>query len=406
MELEPRNDTPYEVSVLPFLSAGSTFHTVIVKATFSMAPEATAEKAPEQIPLTGADIIGGEGPGAAARYESDFVPFKPKADVLCVGKAHAPKGETATELLVRLCIGPVDKVIRVIGNRRWEQTFSGLRFRISEPEPFESIDVCYENAYGGMDPDDPEGYASSELNPIGKGYTKKGKQLAGMPLPNLEDPTKPIRHWDDRMRPQSFGPVGRTWVPRIKRAGTYDANWLAQRSPELPEDFDDAFYNGAPADQQIQGYLRGNEEIQIDNMHPAFRRFRCKLPGVRVRSLVNLTMDSKERLYEIPLNLDTLWVDMDALLMVLVWRGRLLDMPLTSDTNLLIVEEPLNTVPSQPESYRSRLLAFEDAEKDAEREFDEAQEEVAAMESGSADSEVMNASEPVSKEKTQDGSMV
>lgn len=51
--------------------------------------------------------------------------------------------------------------------------------------------------------------------------------------------------------PAGFGPLGKAWAPRLALAGTYDARWLDERHPRLPEDFDFAYWNGAPADQQI-----------------------------------------------------------------------------------------------------------------------------------------------------------
>ena len=112
MELEPINDTPYEAAIIPFPSAGSTFHSVIVKAAFELTPGAPAQKAQEQIPLTGADINNGDPQETAVRYESDFVPFKPQADVFCAGKAYAPEGSVTTETLIRFKVGPVNKIIR------------------------------------------------------------------------------------------------------------------------------------------------------------------------------------------------------------------------------------------------------------------------------------------------------
>ena len=383
MELEPINDTPYEAAIIPFPSAGSTFHTIMVKAAFELTPGATAQKAQEQIPLTGADINNGEPQETAVHYESDFVPFKPQADAFCVGKAYAPEGSVTTETIIRFKVGPVNKIISVVGNRHWVKAFAGIGSKMTSPEPFSSIDVSYEHAYGGRDPGDPDGYRFYEFNPIGKGYTKNGKRLGGLPLPNLEDPRKPIKHWKDRVMPQSFGPIGRTWVPRIQRAGSYDKHWLENRSPELPEDFNEAYYNGAPIDQQILGYLHGNEKVQIDNMHPEHPHFSCRLPNVRVRSLLDWKTDQDQQLVEIPMNLDTLWVDMEALIVVLVWRGRILDSGLDTDTSLLIVEEPLNTTPPLPESYRPKLLSFEKEERDAESEFEEAENELAAMDGNS-----------------------
>ncbi|HAQ24498.1 MAG TPA: hypothetical protein DCQ80_00760 [Pseudomonas sp.] len=60
-------------------------------------------------------------------------------------------------------------------------------------------------------------------------------------------------------RPAGFGIRGRAWAPRLQTAGTYDRQWLDARWPLLPRDFDFAYWNGAPEDQQIDsphGFVR------------------------------------------------------------------------------------------------------------------------------------------------------
>lgn len=37
----------------------------------------------------------------------------------------------------------------------------------------------------------------------------------------------------------------------------------------MPEDFDERYYQCAPKDQQVQGYLKGGELVQVVNMTPA-----------------------------------------------------------------------------------------------------------------------------------------
>lgn len=67
--------------------------------------------------------------------------------------------------------------------------------------------------------------------------------------------------------PQGFGIISKSWQPRLKLAGTYDDAWLEQRWPDIPDDLDFAFWNGAHSDMQIP-YLRGNETIQLTNLMP------------------------------------------------------------------------------------------------------------------------------------------
>jgi len=65
----------------------------------------------------------------------------------------------------------------------------------------------------------------------------------------------------------SFGPVGRSWEPRFKYAGTYDDKWLEEHFPFLPPDFDEQYYQAAPLDQQVS-LPQGGEEIRLVNLSP------------------------------------------------------------------------------------------------------------------------------------------
>jgi len=277
-------------------------------------------------------------------------------------------------------VGSWFKTIRVVGNRHWLPSLGGLMHRMSDPEPFKSIPASFENAFGGRDAGKPDGFRFYEPNPIGKGYSAKGGGLDNLPLPNLEDPNDPIKSWRSRPRPMSFGPVGRTWEPRIRHAGTYDKRWLKERSPKLPEDFSEAYYNCAPEDQQIPGYLRGDEEVRVQNMHPEHSDLRFRLPGIRVRALLDRNFGMRNQFEEITMNLDTLWVDMEALQMVLVWRGRISITSGQSTGTVLVVEEPLDSTPRSPESYRPELEKHQAEEMEADREVEEAERELERME--------------------------
>ena len=344
----------------------------IAKGTFDLAPGGVATRALAQEPITGADVPIDPEVESAVRYESDLVPFKPYADVLCAGTAHAPAGHATTQLRVRFGVGPVRKEILVVGDRHWSSGVVGLGNFASRPEPFASMPLHFGRAYGGADVGKEEGTRYHPENRVGVGYSKYGFGVSGAALPNLEDPNDPIKSWRSRPQPMGFGPVGRTWQPRLARAGSYDKHWLADRSPRLPADFDERFYNCAPDDQQVLGYLRGDERILADNLHPDHPRFECALPGVRVRCLLDRPGDRHRELFEVPIALDTCWVDMDALRLVLVWRGRLAPAEAAQSTAYLVVAEKLAEAPREARSY---LPAFE--ERLAEQRDDWAAAELA-----------------------------
>src|SRR5262249_38916862 len=176
-------------------------------------------------------------------------------------------------------------------------------------------------------------------------------KLDGLRLPNLEDPADRIRGWKDQPAPRHFGPVGRTWQPRFAHVGTHDSRWLESRAPAPPRDFDERYYNCAPEDQQIEGYLRGDEKIRVINMHPVHGDLTFRLPKLRIRCLADRGRDGVRRLEDMTTNLDTLWVDMDALRVVLVWRARLDQKAAPEVRHVLVVSERLGDSPRPAETY-------------------------------------------------------
>ena len=74
-------------------------------------------------------------------------------------------------------------------------------------------------------------------------------------------------------------------------------------------------------DQQLDGYLKGDEPIRLENLHEGVPLVRTVLPGWRVRAVVQHLVDRgrKVAVQELPLALDTLYVDTDARTLVLLW---------------------------------------------------------------------------------------
>ena len=78
-------------------SPSAWFMSFLVKATFRMdhrgGPAAAAAK---QLPVLKADVpYDPKAPQSLLRFESDLVPFKPRADIVLVGSAYAPQAATA-----------------------------------------------------------------------------------------------------------------------------------------------------------------------------------------------------------------------------------------------------------------------------------------------------------------------
>ncbi len=265
---------------------------VLLKATFRLpggADGAFAAPAEDQLPLvTDDEFFKGDVTGSV-RLETDVVPFKPRADVVLVGRAYAPGGRPTTALDVALRVGRTQQAIRVTGDRRWIfPTRMVVVPAVSDPEPFTEMPLVYERAFGGFD---HKGRAWCAQNHVGRGLIgkKTPESVDGRLLPNLEDPRRPIRSWDDQPAPVGFGFYGRSWQPRAALVGRA----LDDLDPAfgLAADFDHGFFNGAHPALQVPGYLAGNEEVEMRHLTPdGYRRFR--LAGLRPEIALHVREDS------------------------------------------------------------------------------------------------------------------
>jgi len=230
--------------------------------------------------------------GLAAQGEApiwpppDGVPFKPRGDVILAGTAYAPRGGLVRSMDVSLRVGKLQKTLRVVGDRKWWYPSKlALVPGATDPEPFTTMPLTYARAYGGTDEVSASWYPE---NPTGRGFIgrKTRDAIHGKPLPNIEDPADSVTSWDSRPKlPAGFDFYGEGWLPRRKYAGTYDAKWQKERPDRLPADFSPAFFNAAHPDLQVEGYLRGDEDVELRGVTPdGLVKFR--LPGVRPKITV------------------------------------------------------------------------------------------------------------------------
>lgn len=242
---------------------------VVVKGTFQFPDKPNQEPAlaGEQVPLVMADTFEGEPGFSAPIYESEFPPRKPKCDVLLNGSAYAPGGQPTRRVTVFLQLGSWQKSFTVVGNRNWKKGWFGVS--ATRPEPFTVMPISYGNAFGGTDTthENPTKHKFVLTNPIGRGFHHQlsAKLINGKPLPNTEEDGRAVNKPGRDYRPMAFGPVGRNWDPRYKLAGTYDQAWIDNTFPFLPPDFQEAYYQSAPVDQQVP-YLRGGETVTLANL--------------------------------------------------------------------------------------------------------------------------------------------
>jgi hypothetical protein len=329
-------------------STGREYIVTAIKGTFILPPSGKgSELAAEQVPLVDADVFTGEPGFSAPLYECDYALVKPRCDVLLNGSAYAPAGHRARRVTVALRIGSLNKSFDVVGNRSWIST--GLGVVAGSPEPFVSMPISYDRAFGGIDAahPDPARHRYYERNHAGLGFHKQTERefIDGTPLPNTEQSGHPIVDPGGSYAPMAFGSIARAWQPRAKLAGTYDQNWLDNIFPFLPPDFDNRYYQAAPADQQID-YPTGGEEVMLENLTPGgYLRF--NLPSINV-PVVYYRRDADD--HEAQAVIDTIMIEPDLARFTMTWRSSL---PLRR--NMFEIEQVL--VGEMPRSWhRAREL--------------------------------------------------
>lgn len=316
------NLTPFEFAPLFLADAeGQPLFVPLLKATLAIGPDGRLRLPPKQPPVH----IGGQwwGPPETSsfKFEPEGVTVKPATDVVLVGHAYPAKAGD-TETLVGLRVGPMRKLVRVVGDRWWVKR-AGLISKTA-PQPFDKIPLQWERAFGGWDrhAPDPAEHRCETRNPVGAGFRVRWwDEEPRVALPNLEDPDEAIAAFDDRPRPVGFGFLSAPWQPRAALAGTYDAAWMKGRMPLLPTDFDPRFLNAAPLDQIVQGYLQGHEDVSIVNASP-HGALHFALPGQGLPPTFEVSLRSGGTHALRPV-MDTLLIDTESHMVSMLWRAAL-----------------------------------------------------------------------------------
>ncbi|EBP4342229.1 DUF2169 domain-containing protein [Salmonella enterica] len=319
------------------------------------------------LPLCVEDEYAGEINLSPVLRESDLAPLKPACDVIVNGTAYTPGGVAVPEmtagLLMRSSTGEVliDKKLRITGRRFYQRQILTGQWHETEPEPFTYLPLDYRYAFGGeclVEPDSdyahriPEEYRLTEaqrqehprsdnpplahmacpVNPLGLGYTQawylRASELQQVEAPRIIAMDNPftLKQFTDCLngkgdwfapeyQPAGFGVIGRAWLPRLPLAGTYDQEWLETQHPDLPDDFDFNYWNCAPDDQRIPFPLPGLEFV-LTGFRPE-GDIRFALPPHEGRILLRAMSGHRMPL---PMMLDTVEIDTDALTVALTWR--------------------------------------------------------------------------------------
>lgn len=240
-----------------------------IRAGFDVRLDGLVDISADQKPVRLAPVYT-DGTTDELTEETDFVPFRPRADILVAGTATAIDGRTFTSQPVGINVGSLNKSALAVCPRRIARRAG--RWDIIDQAATASVPLSWRHSLGGTDPFAPDDASTvCEANPVGKGWSLhlgNAPDGAEIDIPQIENPNTPF-HPDRTMpEPVGFGPIQPAWSPRVAHAGTYDDDWLKQRAPLPPLDFSEAFHQAAPTDQIYPGELRGGEPVSVEGLHP------------------------------------------------------------------------------------------------------------------------------------------
>ncbi len=326
---------------------GEYIFSVIVKRSYRIEQGGVVERCSEDWPLRKTDAYydDGDPESSTVQYESELAPFKPMVDIVVIGKAYAPSGEAATEMICTVRVATLEKSITVFGDRecRFREDMSPT---FSDPKPFTEMEIRYERAYGGRDEtSDPNIPFFYPRNYLGKGVALRNtkKSIDGLALPNLEDPEDCLtperividepENWHNQPLPQGFGWFQRTCYPRCAFAGSYPPfldvdtvtpeerlglvpkNHIARaRQFQLPS-YLPRFNNGASQGMLFEN-IEGGENIRLLGLTPG-GDLKFALPT----ETPEVSLDTGDGAQPLRARLDTVTIRPDDLEIDLIWRA-------------------------------------------------------------------------------------
>ena len=270
---------------------------------------------------------------------SDFWLHKPFTDIVVQGSAFAPDGRPVESMQIGIELGKAHKDVLVTGRR--DIAWSGGRPHLSRPQPFDSMPITWQNAYGGIDwrvavpgadacaaSGIPELALRTRLdhpgmyprNPFGTGYLVVPGEVPGLTAPTIEDPVDrltddrlitgdPTRWWRQPlpwcldwtspiMFPRAcwFSPEVDPWfpapddatLPEVARS-VISAGFSRTRCPD--GGVDPRFFQGAGAGLVV-GRLAGGQLMTITGMHPEHHRLQVVLPATQAE--ITFTIEGRQ----------------------------------------------------------------------------------------------------------------
>ncbi|WP_052043718.1 DUF2169 domain-containing protein [Oligella urethralis] len=362
------------------------FHVVAMKVVYSLQNGQCVIDESHYPSLCVQDEFTGEVNRSSIRYESDFAPYKPLCDVIVNAVAYVPGVEPVASFPVKVLMTDgsghvlLDKTLVVQGEKTYR--YHASKLEESELTPFLTLPIDYQYAFGGENkiyanspyadalqdedrlseaalaehPEEnpPIAHTAFEDNIIGTGFAERWyvdaiKEGISFTAPRILDPEHPftLDSFANQLKrkrntpeyiPAGLGVVSRAAKTRRALAGTYDAEWLNHRHPYLPKDFDFAYWNGAPKDQQIP-YPPNHMRIALTNLSGTCS-WEIELPAHRAFVLLRMNNGA---FIPVMLNIDTVIIEPEQNHVLLTHR-----IQLPTELDIRVIEARFEVNPEVP----------------------------------------------------------
>ena len=262
---------------------------------------------------------------AALKVPSEIIAYKPATDVIVLGHAKPAGGLPQPYWLANLRVSNtgarvvLDKTIKLIGPRSWQH--SGLKgWQLSAPEPASSVALSFALAYGGIVNGARKKNDTFWANPGGIGFFghRAPNPEQTYAAPQIENHETVSRKMLEQALPVGLSAVSSRQFERLQHSGTYDKHWTEKVAPHIPLDFDMSFWNVAPRDQIVKGFLKGGEHVSTVGLFPTTDgSLDFELPNYAVQA-VCIRGDRRDS--SLTMDLDTVTIDTDRRLVTLRWQ--------------------------------------------------------------------------------------
>lgn len=291
------------------------FGVVVLRGSFKIESGKRLRLNQQQDPIVFVDEFYGDPQKSSLKTQASLIPFKPSTDVFVTANAYSPSFRAEPAWKAGIRFGEISKNLFVTGPRMWESRLG--RMTITNPQPVVEVPVLYESAFGGCYQDKDGNRVAWPENPVGRGFIDKSKREPVL-APQIFATEQDARNlsYGTPCTTAGLGPVAPHWTPRSNHVGTYNEMWKRTRFPDLPSDFNFAFYSSASEGLTLPAFAKGTEKVELTNL-TVERKTVFALPGFQLASLLRFESGA---VIPSPVMLDTIDIDAIKMKVHLTWR--------------------------------------------------------------------------------------